>query len=250
MRILLLLFLSVCRVCAAEPANPKSLAAVLSEHGVSQDNNTAGHAEERTAENETGRGFDFKKSQLAHVWMALRNASFIEVRTTKPTGSYFFVVLNTGTTGRLDLNRPIEAFWIDMEGNAYFLADHKATPRSFQVFHAPQLRDLMTAFAENRVPPGNYSLSVARVYGSSPSQPEWVFLVGGVGSSRGGGTACKSVASLKKLLAELPQGSTLDWWLSDDASGEGEFAVLKGEIEDLKAISRRAEITFTIHPGG
>ncbi|HEY5042210.1 MAG TPA: hypothetical protein VIK53_09420 [Verrucomicrobiae bacterium] len=105
---------------------------------------------------------------------------------------------------------------------------------------------LTVAFAADGIPPGKYSLSVARVYESNPSLPEWVFIFGGTNSVRGGETVCKSVASLKKLLAGLPRGSTLDW--SPTCSGESE--VLKGDIEDLKTICTKAGITFTIHPSG
>ena len=105
---------------------------------------------------------------------------------------------------------------------------------------------LTVAFASDGIPPGKYSLSVARVYESNPSQPEWVFIFGGTGSVRGGETVCKSVASLKKLLAGLQRGSTLDWW----PSCSGESIALDGHIDELKKICKEAGIVFTIHHTG
>jgi hypothetical protein len=67
------------------------------------------------------------------------------------------------------------------------------------------------AFAADGMPAGKYSLSVAQVYESKSSQPEWVFIFGGTSPIRGGETVCKSIASLKKLFAGLPRGSSIDW---------------------------------------
>ncbi len=91
-----------------------------------------------------------------------------------------------------------------------------------------------------------YSLSVAQVYESSASKPEWVFIFGGVSPTRGGETVCKTISSLKKLLSGLPRGSTLDWW----PTCHGESEVLKDHLEELKKICAKAGITFTIHPAG
>jgi hypothetical protein len=100
--------------------------------------------------------------------------------------------------------------------------------------------------ASNRVPPSKYSLSIARVYDPSRSQPEWVFILGGTGLIRGGETVCKSVGALKKLLAGLPRDSILDW----HPSCGGEAEVLQEDIEDLKATCHKAGVMFTIHPSG
>ena len=111
---------------------------------------------------------------------------------------------------------------------------------------AALLMFLTIATAADKTPPGKYSLSVARIYESNPSHPEWVFIFGGTDSVRGGEMVCKSVASLKKLLTALPRGSTLDWWPTCD----GESEVLKCDIEELKMICTKAGITLTIHPTG
>ena len=100
--------------------------------------------------------------------------------------------------------------------------------------------------AADPVPSNNYSLSVGRVYDSKPERPEWVFIFGGTGATRGGETVCRSPETLKKLLSGLPRGSTLDWWPT--CSGESE--VLAGHLIDLKEICRNAGIIFTIHPAG
>jgi hypothetical protein len=100
--------------------------------------------------------------------------------------------------------------------------------------------------AADRVPPGKYSLSVGRVYESDPSQPKWVFILGGTGAIRGGETVCQSVAGLKKLLASLPRDSTLDWY----PTCRGESEVLREDVENLKAICSKAGVTFTIHQSG
>jgi|SRR5665213_2409850 len=111
---------------------------------------------------------------------------------------------------------------------------------------AALLMFLTIAAAADKTPPGRYSLSVARIYESNLSHPEWVFIFGGTDSVRGGETVCKSVTSLKKLLAALPPGSTLDW----SPTCDGESEVLKSDIEDLKMICTKAGITLTIHPTG
>ena len=103
------------------------------------------------------------------------------------------------------------------------------------------------ACAADKVPPGKYSLSVARVYESSPARPEWVFILGGTGSQRGGETVCKSLSSLKKLFAGLPRGSTLDWSPTCDPE---ESKALQAALGELKTICRNAGVTFTIHPSG
>ena len=95
-------------------------------------------------------------------------------------------------------------------------------------------------------PPAKYSLSVGRVYESRPERPEWVFILGGTGTTRGGETVCKSPSTLKTLLKGLPRGSSLDWWPT--CSGESE--ALAGHLDDLKKICTEAGIVFTIHPSG
>jgi hypothetical protein len=92
----------------------------------------------------------------------------------------------------------------------------------------------------------NYSISVARVYESKPTSPEWVFILGGVGPGRGGETVCKSLTSLKQLIAALPKGSTLDWWPT--CSGESE--VLGKDVDQLKDACIKAGVRLTIHPAG
>ncbi len=106
-----------------------------------------------------------------------------------------------------------------------------------------------TVASASDVPPGKYFLSIAEVYGSSPR--EWVFIVGGIDSTRGWGgeSVCKSVASLEKRISELPRGSTLDWSPSDVDRGQSKF-LKEHDIEDLKALCAKAGVTFTIHPGG
>jgi len=100
--------------------------------------------------------------------------------------------------------------------------------------------------AANAAPPSKYSLSVGRVYESKPEQPEWVFILGGTNSTRGGETVCKSPASLKTLLKALPRGSTLDWW----PTCEGESQALADHLDALKKICSEAGVVFTIHPTG
>ncbi|HUR46882.1 MAG TPA: hypothetical protein VMZ27_13470 [Candidatus Saccharimonadales bacterium] len=94
--------------------------------------------------------------------------------------------------------------------------------------------------------PVQYSLSIARVYEATDAQPEWVFILGGVGSVRGGETVCKSPASLMKLLATLPPRSTLDWW----PTCMGESSALNGHMEELKKTCSQAKVVFTVHPSG
>ena len=103
-----------------------------------------------------------------------------------------------------------------------------------------------SVLAADTIPPGKYSLSVGRVYESKPTQPEWVFIFGGTGATRGGETVCRSPATLKTLLKGLPRGSTLDW--SPTCSGESE--ALAGHLDDLKKICKEAGVVFTIHPAG
>ena len=95
-------------------------------------------------------------------------------------------------------------------------------------------------------PPNKYSLSVGRVYESKPKQPEWVFILGGTGPTRGGETVCKSPETLKALLKGLPRDSTLDWW----PTCAGESEALASHLDDLKKICTEAGIAFTIHPSG
>jgi hypothetical protein len=102
------------------------------------------------------------------------------------------------------------------------------------------------ATAADSIPPDKCSLSVARVYESKPERPEWVFIVGGTGTRRGGETVCKSPAALKTFLKGLARGSTLDWW----PTCGGESQVLAGDLDDLKRICRETGIVFTIHPAG
>jgi hypothetical protein len=101
-------------------------------------------------------------------------------------------------------------------------------------------------FAANAVPTNKYSLSVARVYESKPSNPEWVYIVGGTSTIRGGETVCRTPETLKKLFRGLPRGSTLDWW----PSCHGESDALAGHLDDLKKICTDSGIMFTIHPAG
>jgi hypothetical protein len=102
------------------------------------------------------------------------------------------------------------------------------------------------ASAADAVPPNRYSLSAARVYGSKPQKPEWVFIIGGMSAIRGGENVCKGPASLKKLVQGLPRGSSLDW----HPTCAGESEALAGHLDALKKICTDAGIVFTIHPSG
>lgn len=106
-----------------------------------------------------------------------------------------------------------------------------------------------SAFAADTVPPGQYSMSVARVYESELERPrtrEWVFIFGGTGPLRGGETVCRTPEGLKKLIGGLPRGSTLDWYPTCD----GESVALNDHFDELKKICVKAGIVFTIHPAG
>jgi hypothetical protein len=100
--------------------------------------------------------------------------------------------------------------------------------------------------AADAVPPGEYSLSIGRVYESKAERPKWVFIFGGTSPVRGGEIVCRSAESLKRLLKGLPRGSTLHWW----PTCGGESEALAKDLDDLKQICSEAGVQFTIHPAG
>ncbi len=107
---------------------------------------------------------------------------------------------------------------------------------------APSLMGLFLALSPSLlsahdVPPGKYSLVVAEVYGSRASKPEYYFVFGGASDVRGGETICKTLESLKKLLAERPRGSMLDAWPVCTEPQRPSDA----EVEDLEQSKYRAQ---------
>lgn len=103
-----------------------------------------------------------------------------------------------------------------------------------------------SALAGDASLPPKYSLSIGRVYESTPEQPQWVFILGGTSAIRGGESVCMTPAALKTLLRSLPRGSTLDWW----PTCKGESETLAAHLDDLKQICTEVGIAFTIHPAG
>jgi hypothetical protein len=98
---------------------------------------------------------------------------------------------------------------------------------------------------EARTPP-MYSLSVGRVFESTSEKPEWMYILGGTGTMRGGETVCKTPQSLKKLLVGLPRGSSLSWW----PTCSGEQRALSEHLDELKEACIEAGVDFRIHPAG
>lgn len=122
---------------AVEPS--PSLAEEIARHGVSESNNTFMHAMERDKD-KNRRLFTLWRSgdvgAMVELWKALAKAKYMDMQRGEPKAPYIFAVLNTGTTW---VARPVEEFWVDPNGVAYFMADDKEEPRLFFRYKAPEL---------------------------------------------------------------------------------------------------------------
>ena len=93
----------------------------------------------------------------------------------------------------------------------------------------------------DKLPTPNYTLSLAAVYESNPMEWEFVF---------GGTTVCKTVASLKRLVAVLPSGSTLDWSSGCERLGGEPLLSSEHDMADFKEFCKEKGISLVIHPAG
>lgn len=132
--------LGIAALSSGHGAEARTLAQVCADYGVSQSKNTMLHGTERLAKG-TGRLFflarvDAGQAQaMDKLWEALGKTRFLEMRTGEPKEPYIFIVLNTGTHSKMS---PVEEFWVDADGNLFFLADHNKRPREFMVFKGPE----------------------------------------------------------------------------------------------------------------
>ena len=96
-------------------------------------------------------------------------------------------------------------------------------------------------------PPGKYSASVGHL-----ERPgfERAFIIGGADAKPYDGAAVyRTFEALEKAIAELPKGSTLEWWPSCvRIAPNASFS--EGEIERLRETCRKTGITLIVHPSG
>ena len=89
-------------------------------------------------------------------------------------------------------------------------------------------------------PPPKYRMELVYIFEADST--EYILVVGSVGF--------KSVASLKKFLADLPPGSTLEWAPGCRRSGGEPLLSSEEEMENFKAFCAEKKISFILVPSG